>query len=145
MFSKHPVKTFLLLSLCCFAVGMFCARLFLFPPRNVDSSRIEQCLHLLIEHKKNSDPEQLQQRLTQMKMTPAQFEKIIDRCLHYRTCQSSINQAMRLLEAFRAGYTIAPKEVFSKSDAENYSFALDAEILTVFKEKPELVQLAFGS
>ena len=56
-----------------------------------------------------------------------------------------MEQAMKLLEAFKAGYKIVPTEVFSRSDTEHTYFSLDAEVLTVFKEKPDLIKEAFGS
>ena len=124
-----------------FLIGIF---LFSPRPRNVNSTRVEKCLRAFIEHKKTGDAEFLRKNLEEISIAPSKFEKIIDRFLHYRLRQSSLNQAMKLLEAFKSGYNIVASDVVSKSDEENTGFALDAEILTVFKEKPELVQEAFG-
>lgn len=113
-------------------------------PRTVDSTRVEKCLQAFIQHKKTGDAEYLRKNLEEISIAPAKFEKIIDRFLHYRLRQSSLNQAMKLLEAFKSGYNIVANDIVSKSDEDNSSFSLDAEILTVFKDKPELVQEAFG-
>ena len=101
-------------------------------------------MQAFIQHKKTGDAEFLRKNLEEISIAPTKFEKIIDRFIHYRLRQSSLNQAMKLLEAFKSGYNIVASDVVSKSDEENSGFALDAEILTVFKEKPELVQEAFG-
>jgi len=113
--------------------------------RTVDSSKVEKCLQVFIQHKKSGDSAWLMQQLKESNIPPAKFEKIIDRFIYYRVRQSALKQAMKLLDAFKAGEKIAPVDVFSKSDETGgSSFALDAEILTVFREKPELVQEAFG-
>ena len=113
--------------------------------RTINSSRVEKCLQAFIQHKKDGNGEALKKQLTEIPIDPPKFEKVIDRFLYYRMRQSSMDQAMKLLEAFKAGYKIKPAEVFSQSDTEPTYFTLDAEILTVFKEKPDLIKEAFGS
>ena len=114
-------------------------------PRTVNSRYVESCLQAFIQHKKDGDGEALKKKLAEIPIEPPKFEKIIDRFLYYRMRQSSLEQAMKLLEAFKAGYKIVPTEVFSRSDTEHTYFSLDAEVLTVFKEKPDLIKEAFGS
>lgn len=125
--------------------GIFSGYYFTRPKlRSVDSTRVENCLHVFIEHRKSGDEVRLRKSLDDMKVAPKEFEGIIDRFIHYRMCNSSMNQAFKLLEAFKGGYNITPEKVFSSNADASFSFRLDAEILKVFQEKPELVNEAFG-
>lgn len=112
-------------------------------PRQVDPSRIEAALQAYIDHRRNGDVSLLQERLTALTFSPQQFERIIDRFIHYRMRQSSMKQAMVLLEAFKAGYRVTPDNAWFP-DIASTSFNMDAEILTVIKDRPELVSQAFG-
>lgn len=112
--------------------------------RQVDSSRVEKSLAAYITFKKTGDHAKLSKELEQAKVSGAEFEKIIDRFIHYRMSKSSMDQAMKLLAAFKGGYNIYPDKVYSPSGQASFSFQLDAEVLTVFNEKPDLVTLAFG-
>lgn len=114
-------------------------------PRAVDSRRVEKCLQAYISFRKTGDHSQLTQELQRVPVLQADFEKVIDRFIHYRMSKSSMDQAMRLLEAFKGGHNIKPDRVFSPSDQASFSFQLDAEVLTVFNDRPDLVREAFGS
>ncbi|MBF0502527.1 MAG: hypothetical protein HQM09_20485 [Candidatus Riflebacteria bacterium] len=136
---------FMLLTLLCALSGLFIGWKTGRPiPRTVNPARVEGVLSAYIDHRKNSDDVILRRRLDELKVTPADFTRIIDRFIHYRMRQSSMQQAMTLLEAFRSGYHIEASGIFSK-EAEGEVFALDAEVLTVFQQNPGLVQKAFGS
>ena len=111
--------------------------------RPVDSSRMEECLKLYKQYRADTDQEKLAQGLSKISLTPNDFQHIIDKFILYRTRKSSMNQAMKLLKAFRMGFYIEVEKVYSISGMENEPFRLDAEILAVFEKKPELVKDAF--
>jgi hypothetical protein len=54
-----------------------------------------------------------------------------------------MNQALRLLEAFKSGYNVQPARVVKVSGFASDSFKLDAEILAVFEKQPDLIEKAF--
>lgn len=114
-------------------------------PRVVDASRAEGCLQAFIEFRRSGDEVRLEQELARLKVSRAEFERIIDRFIHYRISKSALTQAQKLLEAFKDGYNIQPERVFEPVRPATYSFQLDAEVLTVITERPELVSQAFGS
>jgi hypothetical protein len=143
--SSFPIRFRLWhLVLASFFLGLVLGKSVLLPRRNADTRRVEGCLQAYISLQGDQDNERFQQTLQALHVTPAEFQKIIDRFLHYRIRKSAMEQAMKLLQAFQSGYDIAPQSVSSQSDAEETGFELDAEILTVFQEKPELIQRAFG-
>ncbi len=111
--------------------------------RPVDSSRMEKCLALYKSYRSDTDQDKLAKELSKISLTPNDFQHIIDKFILYRTQKSSMNQAMKLLKAFRMGFDIEVEKVYSISGMENEPFRLDAEILTVFESKPELVKDAF--
>ena len=111
--------------------------------RPVDSSRMEKCLLLYKNYRSDTDQDKLAKELSKISLTPNDFQHIIDKFILYRTQKSSMNQAMKLLKAFRMGFDIEVEKVYSISGMENEPFRLDAEILTVFEKKPELVKDAF--
>ncbi|MBQ2591928.1 MAG: hypothetical protein II567_01430 [Candidatus Riflebacteria bacterium] len=111
--------------------------------RPVDSSRMEKCLALYKSYRADTDQDKLAKELSKISLTPNDFQHIIDKFILYRTQKSSMNQAMKLLKAFRMGFDIEVEKVYSISGMENEPFRLDAEILTVFEKKPELVKDAF--
>jgi hypothetical protein len=132
--------TMVLLALAGFWLG---ARFVLPAPRQVETSRMEQCLNLYYGYRQNNDQQQLASALQQIDLTPKDFQEIIDRFIYYRSQKSSMNQAMRLLKAFRAGYNIEAARVVSVSGFASEPFRLDAEILAVFEGQPELIKKAF--
>ena len=81
--------------------------------------------------------------LKKISLTPNDFQHIIDKFILYRTQKSSKEQAMKLLKAFRMGFNIEVEKVYSISGMENEPFRLDAEIISVFEKKPELIKEAF--
>ena len=111
--------------------------------RPVDSSRMEKCLTLYKSYRSDTDQDKLAKELSKISLTPNDFQHIIDKFILYRTQKSSMKQAMKLLKAFRMGFDIEVDRVYSISGMENEPFRLDAEILTVFENKPELVRDAF--
>ena len=111
--------------------------------RPVDSSRMEECLRLYKKYRSDTDQEKLAEGLSKISLTPNDFQHIIDRFILYRTQKSSMDQAMRLLKAFRMGYNIEVEKVYSISGMASEPFRLDAEILTVFEKKPQLIKDAF--
>ncbi|MBP7633742.1 hypothetical protein KBA41_06205 [Candidatus Ozemobacteraceae bacterium] len=128
------------------AVAGFFTGMMLFSPRPrvISTVRVEACLEAYIEHRHSGDAVKLRSEIARLKLKPTEFEKIIDRFIHYRMSKSSLDQAMKLLDAFRSGYRIVPERVESPTDSSE-PFALDAEILTVFRNRPELVKKAFES
>ncbi|MFZ2961336.1 MAG: hypothetical protein WA705_31050 [Candidatus Ozemobacteraceae bacterium] len=141
---KRERWIFPLLAVLCAFIGLGIGRHVGTPAtRNVSSTRVENVLLAYIQHRKTSDQDELQKKLGDMHVSGEEFTKIIDRFLYYRMRQSSMNQAMKLLDAFRLGYRIEASGVYSKEDQAN-GFSLDAEVLTVFKHRPELVREAFG-
>ncbi len=114
-------------------------------PRVVDASRVEGCLQAFIEFRRSGDENRLHSDLERLKVSRSEFERIIDRFIHYRISKSALDQARKLLEAFKGGYNIQPERVFEPARPATYSFQLDAEVLTVITERPELVSQAFGS
>lgn len=111
--------------------------------RTVETIRMEKCLQIYRQYRLDHDQERLFASLTELTMTPRDFQEIIDRFIYYRSRKSSMSQAMRLLKAFRAGYDIEVSDVFSISGLASEPFMLDAEILAVFESRPELIREAF--
>ena len=111
--------------------------------RDVDISRMEQCLRLYKSYRHDLDQVALAKSLQEIELTPRDFQEIIDRFIFYRTRKSAQEQAMELLRAFRLGYDIEIESVVMISDFYSEPFRLDAEILAVFEENPELIKEAF--
>ena len=105
--------------------------------------RMEKCLQIYREYRKNENQKQLAEDLALISLTPKDFQEIIDRFIYYRSRKSGMNQAMELLKAFRAGYDIKTAEVVSISGLGSEPFRLDAEILAVFEYQPDLIKQAF--
>ncbi|MEW6712741.1 MAG: hypothetical protein AB1403_23190 [Candidatus Riflebacteria bacterium] len=135
-----------------FILGFICFTLFgflvglKFSSRNVrpvETTRMENCLNLYQDYRQNQNQKELALKLATMNLTPEDFQKIIDRFIYYRTRKSSIDQAMKLLQAFRMGYDIEPVEVVEVSGFASESFRLDAEVLAVFEANPDLIRKAF--
>ena len=113
--------------------------------RTVDSRRVEGCLVAYHEYQQNQDQKLLAERLQKLETTPQEFQRIIDRFIHYRLSKSSMDQAMRFLKAFEDGYKIRPVGVVEKEPKVALPYDVEAEIIAVFREKPHLVRQAFGS
>ena len=111
--------------------------------RTVDTVRMERCLELYRQYRYDLDQLALGKELEQLGLTPRDFQEIIDRFIYYRTRKSSLDQAMKLLNAFRLGYDIQAENVYSVSGMESEPFRLDAEILAVFETNPDLIKQAF--
>jgi hypothetical protein len=111
--------------------------------RNIKTTKMETCLNLYKDYRQDNDQKKLAQELEKIGLTPADFEKIIDRFIYYRTRKSSLEHAFKLLKAFRFGYDFKPAKVVEVSGFASESFRLDAEILAVFEDRPELIQVAF--
>ncbi len=111
--------------------------------RPVDTARMEECLRLYKNYRNDSNQDKLAAGLAVISLSPADFEHIIDKFIYYRSSKSYQEQAMKLLKAFRMGFDIEVKNVYSISGMESEPFRLDAEILAVFESKPELVKDAF--
>lgn len=132
--------SFILVAIAGFTVG----RIFVAPPpRIVETSRMEKCLQIYREYRKDEDQKRLASELAGIYLTPKDFQEIIDRFIYYRSRKSGMNQAMELLKAFRAGYDIKAAEVVSISGLGSEPFRLDAEILAVFESQPDLIKQAF--
>lgn len=134
------IPVMLLIALAGFWLG---ARIVMPAPRHVETSRMEQCLQIYHDYRLKNDQDKLAQDLARMGLTPKDFQEIIDRFIYYRSRKSSMNQAMQLLNAFRAGYNIEAANVVSISGFASEPFLLDAEILAVFECQPELIKKAF--
>jgi len=132
--------SFILIALAGFAVGRFVVAP---QQRIVETSRMEKCLQIYREYRKNENQKQLAEDLALISLTPKDFQEIIDRFIYYRSRKSGMNQAMELLKAFRAGYDIKTAEVVSISGLGSEPFRLDAEILAVFENQPDLIKQAF--
>lgn len=111
--------------------------------RVVETTRMETCLEIYSGYRSNSDQGLLAKELLEIGFTPKDFQEIIDRFIYYRTRKSSIDQAMKLLQAFRMGYEVAPARIIEVSGFASEPFRLDAEILAVFENNPTLIQNAF--
>ncbi len=131
----------------CLAVAGFLTGMLLFGPRSrtISTTRVEGCLRAYLEHRHSGDAAKLRQELDRLQTKPVEFEKIIDRFIHYRMSKSSLDQAMKLLDAFRSGYRIVPERVITTQTDSEEPFALDAEVLSVFRDNPDLVRKAFES
>lgn len=123
--------------------GFWLGARFARPARVVETTRMERCLQLYREYRQTNDQRRLSAALSEFSLTPRDFQEIIDRFIYYRSRKSAMNQAMKLLQAFRAGYDIEVAEVHSVSGLASEPFMLDAEILAVFEGRPELVKEAF--
>lgn len=131
---------FLCLSLAGFWIGI---RVAAPPTRVVQTARMERCLVAYEEYRKDADQEKLAEKLQEIGLNPRDFQEIIDRFIFYRSRKSSMDQSLMLLNAFRRGYDIGNVTVYSISGFASEPFRLDAEILAVFENKPELIQRAF--
>jgi len=112
-------------------------------PRNLETFRVESCLDLYARYRKDQDQTALVEDLKKIDLNPRDFQEIIDRFIYYRSRKSSLDQAMKLLNAFRSGYNIDTVSVYSISGYASEPFRLDAEILAVFESRPELINRAF--
>lgn len=125
-------------------VGFWLGGVFTRPPaRDVDSSRMESCLEIYHNYREHEDQKRLETDLNKLSLSPRDFQEIIDRFIFYRTRKSSMNQAMKLLQAFKMGYDVEAITVYEISGFASEPFRLDAEILAVFESKPELIKKAF--
>ncbi|PKL46283.1 MAG: hypothetical protein CVV42_17040 [Candidatus Riflebacteria bacterium HGW-Riflebacteria-2] len=113
------------------------------PARVVDSSRVEACLEIYRCYREHGDQQKLASDLEPLALSPRDFQEIIDRFIYYRTRKSSMDQAMKLLNAFKMGYDIDAASVYEISGMASEPFRLDAEILAVFESRPELIKKAF--
>ncbi len=140
--AKHLLTyfAFFLIALAGFTLGRFVVAP---PERVIETARMEKCLHIYREYRKNEDQKLLAAELAGIALTPKDFQEIIDRFIYYRSRKSGMNQAMDLLKAFRAGYDIKAAEVVSISGLGSEPFRLDAEILAVFEDRPDLIKQAF--
>jgi len=124
--------------------GFWLGARFVMPaPRRVETLRMEKCLELYRGYRHDNDQSRLATGLADIGLTPRHFQEIIDRFIYYRSRKSSMDQAMQLLRAFRAGYDIEVTGVVSISGLASEPFRLDAEILAVFEGQPELIKQAF--
>lgn len=105
--------------------------------------RVEACLSLYQNYRKSQNQEELAAGLEKLGLTPRDFQEIIDRFIFYRSRKSSLEHAMKLLNAFRLGYDIEAANVHSISGYASEPFRLDAEILAIFESRPELISQAF--
>ncbi|MDD3001298.1 MAG: hypothetical protein PHF29_06055 [Candidatus Riflebacteria bacterium] len=112
-------------------------------PRKVETRRIEECLTIYINYKKDLDQEQLQKSLEALALTPKDFQIIIDRFIYYRSNRSGLKQALKILELFRKGANLQIGKVETVTGMKEEPFRLDAEILAVFETNPMLVEEAF--
>lgn len=112
-------------------------------PRSLETLRVESCLSLYQNYRKNQNQEELAAGLKKLGLTPRDFQEIIDRFIFYRSRKSSLEHAMKLLNAFRLGYDIEAANVHSISGYASEPFRLDAEILAIFESRPELISQAF--
>lgn len=115
------------------------------PPRVIETSRMEKCLELYSKYRKDLDQQGLEEALRAISLTPKDFQIIIDKFIYYRTRKSSLDQAMALLRVFESGFKISVEKVETVSDMEAEPFRLDAEILKLFKNNPNLIEKAFSS
>ncbi|EKD81899.1 MAG: hypothetical protein ACD_39C01582G0003 [uncultured bacterium] len=113
------------------------------PARIIETQRMEACLLIYSNYRENGDQNKLASELEKYALSPRDFQEIIDRFIFYRTRKSSMEQAMKLLNAFKMGYEIDAESVYSISGMASEPFRLDAEILAVFESKPELIKKAF--
>lgn len=111
--------------------------------RTVDAGRMIRCLELYREYRYDLDQAALVAELEKLGLTPRDFQEIIDRFIYYRTRKSSLDQAIKLLNAFRLGYDIQAENVYSVTGMASEPFRLDAEVLTVFEVSPDLIKQAF--
>ncbi|OGK06034.1 MAG: hypothetical protein A2W80_14400 [Candidatus Riflebacteria bacterium GWC2_50_8] len=113
------------------------------PARVVETGRMESCLLIYRDYRSHGDQKLLAAELEKLALNPRDFQEIIDRFIFYRSRKSSMEQAMQLLKAFKMGADIDTASVYSISGLASEPFRLDAEILAVFENKPELVKKAF--
>ncbi|MGM0599316.1 MAG: hypothetical protein ACQETH_05815 [Candidatus Rifleibacteriota bacterium] len=111
--------------------------------RKIETDRMELCLELYREYRQAQNQQQLAAELEKIGFTPQDFQMIIDRFIYYRTQKSSMDQAFRLMQAFKSGYNVQPARVVKVSGFASDSFKLDAEILAVFENQPDLIEKAF--
>lgn len=114
--------------------------------RSVDTTRMERCLEIYADYRKNQDQDFLTTELEKINLTPKDFQIIIDKFIYYRVRKSSHEQSMKLLKAFKLGLDINIESIEiqpSIPGIPDIPFALDAEILSVFEKNPELLKKAF--
>jgi len=134
-----------ILLLFCLAIsGFWVGRKLALPtPRSLKTQKVEFCLELYSQYRKNQNQQELTTGLEKIGLTPRDFQEIIDRFIYYRSRKSSLKSAMKLLNAFRLGYDIDAANVYSISGYASEPFRLDAEILAIFESRPELISQAF--
>ncbi|MBF0543468.1 MAG: hypothetical protein HQM08_03490 [Candidatus Riflebacteria bacterium] len=110
--------------------------------RKIDLSRVESCLTAYSDFQKKHDSNLLEKRLNENGVDKKSFEKIIDRIIYYRLRQSSMQQALELLNAFKAGKRIVPENCDLAEFPKDF-FQLDAEVLELIQSKPDLVKKVF--
>ncbi len=143
MISPKQLLTYFAFILIAFA-GFVVGRIVVAPQqRDVETFRMEKCLQIYREYRKDENQKRLAENLAEISLTPKDFQEIIDRFIYYRSRKSGLAQAMDLLKAFRAGYDIKTAEVVSISGLGSEPFRLDAEILAVFENQPDLIKQAF--
>lgn len=111
--------------------------------RTVNTDRMTKCLELYRQYRYDLDQASLGVELKKLGLTPRDFQEIIDRFIYYRTRKSSLDQAIKLLNAFRLGYDIQAENVYSVTGMASEPFRLDAEVLAVFEVSPDLIKQAF--
>jgi len=116
----------------------------LFFGRHVDSTRVEGCLNAYCHYQETKDQEALKKKLEAFNTSPREFQQIIDRFIHYRISKSSMDQAMKFLKAFENGASIHATGVLENGPQAHLPYEVEAEIIRVIKDKPYLVQQAFG-
>ncbi len=115
------------------------------PKRTIETNRMETCLELYAKYRKDLNQEELAQGLQEISLTPKDFQIIIDKFIYYRSRKSSLKQAMDLLSGFERGFNIKVDKIETITGMDNEPFRLDAEVLSVFQNKPDLIEKAFSS
>lgn len=113
------------------------------PPRKLETQRIEECLAIYINYKKDLDQVKLEKSLEAMALKPKDLEVIIDKFIYYRSNKSGLKQAMKFLELFKKGANLQVDKVETITGMKQEPFRLDAEILAVFETNPKLIEEAF--
>ncbi|NLM16492.1 MAG: hypothetical protein GX221_02105 [Candidatus Riflebacteria bacterium] len=110
---------------------------------SVNTDRMKKTLELYAQYRQDYDTEKLANSLAEINLTPQDFSIIIDKFIYYRTREAARKEAEALLKHFKLGGEVKTHETTFVSGMENQPFRLDAEILTLFEESPELVKKAF--
>ncbi len=148
MFRLQNFRRNLILFLCLImstTCGFWLGRV-LFGPRSVeiDTSRVEFCIEAYKSLRKGDMTVPLQSMLAERGISPREFEKTIDRIIHFRISQSSLEQTQRLLDVVRMGNGIRADRVIEGATTGSDSLLLDAAIITLIQKKPILIREAFG-